>query len=258
MKPLKAIQATGARRMNPSPSPFRALAAVPALVMLASATAAQGQSVGSLQSTAPAAAQPAPAGQKPKTPATPSASKAAPEKAAVNNPSRYIGENDLAAYVNSVSAALAIRSRATDPFGQYQDPDARPVIRTPIAKTTRRVAPVQTFPFSEIINRIKVNTVMPAEKKFLIGTRTFNQGERMNLTFRMKNIPVEIVSVSAGEIGFRNAETGENATLKMHLLPAGMTPGTGRIEAPGMVRERKGDPIDLDSATSSEDAQNNS
>jgi hypothetical protein len=256
MKPLAPIHAPVTRRMKPSPSPFLAMVALPVSVLMASATVAPGQTAGSLSPAAPPAAKATQAAQKPKAAAA-AVAKTDSEKAPVNNPSRYIGENDLAAYVNSVAAVLSIRSRATDPFGQYQDPDARPVIRTPIAKTTRRVAPAQTFPFSDIINRIKVNTVMPAEKKFLIGTRTFNQGERMNLTFRMKNIPVDIVSVSAGEIGFRNAETGENATLKMHLLPAGMTPGTGGIEAPGMIREQKNAPIDLDSAISTLDDESN-
>ena len=253
MKPLSLIQAQPARRRNPSPSPLLAMVVAPFSVMLAFHSGTLAQSVGSIPAVAPQAAKPATAPQ--------AAKKAAPtgnaSPAATANPSRYIGENDLAAYVSSVSALLSIRNRATDPFGQYQDPDARPVIKTPIAKTTRRVAPTQTFPFSEIINRIKVNTVMPAENKFLIGTRTFRQGERMNLTFRMKNIPVDIVSVTASEIGFRNAETGENATLKMYLLPAGMTPGTGGIQAPGMIREQKNAPIDLDSAISTDGDESN-
>lgn len=172
-------------------------------------------------------------------------------------PSRLVGPAALPAYVRDLSASLSINRRATDPFGKYQDPDARPVIKTQIAKTTRRAPQAQTFPFSDIINRIKVNTVMPGEKKFLIGTRTFRQGETMSLTFRMKNIPVEIVSVTSSAIGFRNVETGETATLKMYMLPAGMTPGTNGIHAPGMIREQKNAPVDLDSPLSPDEAANN-
>lgn len=174
--------------------------------------------------------------------------------AAAIPPSRLVGPAALPTYIRDLSASLSINRRATDPFGKYQDPDARPVIKTQIAKTTRRAPQAQTFPFPDIINRIKVNTVMPGEKKFLIGTRTFRQGETMSLTFRMKNIPVEIVSVTSSAIGFRNIETGETATLKMYMLPAGMTPGTGGIHAPGMIREQKNAPVDLDSPLSPDEA----
>ncbi len=243
--------------MIPSPPPFVALALLPVAALLAASAGAAAQSVGDLSpSPAPAAEAPAAASAKPERADAPAAN-SAPDTAAIGTPSRYIGENDLAAYVKSVSSILSIRNRTTDPFGQYQDPDARPIIKTPVAKSTRRMAPAQSFPFSEIINRIKVNTVMPAEDKFLIGTRTFRAGETMNLTFRMKNIPVEITSVSAREIEFRNIESGEKASLRMFLLPAGMTPGSGGIQAPGMVREQRNAPVDLDSIAFPEDEETN-
>jgi hypothetical protein len=36
-----------------------------------------------------------------------------------------------------------------------------------------------------------------------------------------------------------------------------MTPGTGGIEAPGMIREQKNAPIDLDSGISTSDDESN-
>lgn len=172
-------------------------------------------------------------------------------------PSRYVGEADMEAYLQSLSAVFSMRERATDPFGQLQDPDAKPVVKTTVAKATRRPTPVQSFPFSDIINMIKINTVMPKEKQFLVGTRSFREGGRMALTFRMKNIAVEILSVTARQIDFRNLESGETASLKINLLPVGMTPGTSGITAPGMVKDQQNAPIELDSIISPEDPEQN-
>lgn len=162
-------------------------------------------------------------------------------------PSRYVGEGELDAYVESLSSVFSMRGRATDPFGQLQDPDAKPVIKTSVAKTSRRVAPAQATPFADIMRLIKVTTVMPGEKRFLIGTRSFKQGGRIPIVFRNKNVNAEIVSVNSQQIDFRNLDNGETASIKINLLPVGMTPGTGGITAPGMVPDRPNAPIELDS-----------
>ncbi len=172
-------------------------------------------------------------------------------------PSRYVGEADMQAYLQSQSTVFSMRERATDPFGQLQDPDAKPVIKTTVAKATRRIAPAQSFPFSDIINMIKINTVMTKEKQFLVGTRSFREGGRMSLSFRTKTINVEILTVSARQIDFRNLESGETAALKINLLPVGMTPGTSGITAPGMVRDQQNAPIELESNISPEDTELN-
>lgn len=161
------------------------------------------------------------------------------------------------AYLAEVSAAFSIRTRTTDPFGQLQDPDAKPIIKPTVAKATRRAPVPQAFPFQDIINMIRVNTVMPKDKRFLIGTRSFRQGERMALNFRMKNLQVEILAVSARRILFRNVESGETASLQMELLPVGMVPGNSGIAAPGMIREQANTPIDLDSAMPAEEPEPN-
>lgn len=164
-------------------------------------------------------------------------------------PSRFVGETDLAAYVQTLSTVLTSRSRTTDPFGQIQDPDAKPVIRS-TAPTKTRVTQVQTIPFSDIINKIKINTIMPGEGKFLIGTRSYKEGDHLTIIHRGKNITVLIASVKASRIEFRNVETGENAILKIELLPAGMTPGSRGITPPGMVPSQLDAPINLDNGNS--------
>ena len=139
-----------------------------------------------------------------------------------------------------------MRDRATDPFGQLQDPNAKPVIKASAAKPTRRAAPIQATPFSDIIRLIKVTTIMPKEKRFLVGTRSIKQGDRIPLSFRGKKIHVEVSSVTPLQIEFRNLDNNESAALNINLLPTGMTPGTGGITAPGMLPDRPESPLELD------------
>jgi hypothetical protein len=183
--------------------------------------------------------------QKPKPEA---AAPAADAKAAEILPSRYVTAEELPSYVNSLGGILTIRNRVTDPFGQYQDPNAKPVIKTTVAKV-KRFAPAQATPFSDIVRLIKVTTVMPAEKSFLIGTRTIKQGDQIPLSFRGKQIKVQIAAVTSGSIEFRNLENGEQASIPLNMLPVGMTPGSSGITAPGMVADRPDAPIDLDAGS---------
>jgi hypothetical protein len=163
-------------------------------------------------------------------------------------PSRYVGESDLEAYVASLSSVFSMKTRATDPFGQLQDPDAKPIVKPTMAKTTKRVTSVQVTPFSEIIRLIQVTTIMPGERGFLIGTRSFKQGDSFPINFRGRSIKVEVCSVSSRQIDFRNVESGETASIKLNLLPAGMTPGTtGKITAPGMVADHPNSPLEIES-----------
>ena len=173
------------------------------------------------------------------------------ETAPVNaTPSRYVSEADLDAYVQSISSIFSIKKRVTDPFGQMQDPDAKPVFKPTLAKTTRRVTQIQATPFSEIIRMIRVTTVMPLEKCFLIGTRSIKEGQRFIINFHAKNINIEVVSVTSQAIELRNLESGESSALMLNLLPAGMTPGTKGITAPGMVPDLPNAVIELDAGGS--------
>lgn len=228
---------------------YRSGALTPRLMLLSAlglmlAAPAQAQSATNFN-TKPLAPKAAPA-KKEKAAAASKAPASKEPAPASTTPSRYIGEAELDAFVESMSATFSMRGRATDPFGQYQDPDAKPVIKTSVAKTTRKVQTFQATPFSEIIRFLKVTTIMPGEKRFLLADRSFKQGERMPLLFRGKNISAQIIAVGATQIDFRNVETGETASLKMELLPMGMTPGTKGITAPGMVPANQNTPIELE------------
>ncbi len=78
----------------------------------------------------------------------PAAKEAGPVSA---TPSRYVGETDLDSYVESLAAIFSMRGRATDPFGQYQDPDAKPQIKTTPTRKEGRPTQIQLAPLSEIV-----------------------------------------------------------------------------------------------------------
>jgi hypothetical protein len=163
----------------------------------------------------------------------------------LNTPSRRVSPEELPEYIQAISAVLSICGRETDPFGQLQDPNAKPIIKPTIA-ATKRIAPMQATPFSEIVRLIKVTTIMPGERRFLIGNRSVKQGDRIPFAFRGKNIPVEVASVNSTRIQFRNLENGETAELSLRMMPPGMKPGNDGINAPGVTPDNPNAPIDLD------------
>ena len=163
-------------------------------------------------------------------------------------PSRHLSAAELKPYFDSVAAGFLIRGRAHDPFGQNQDPDAKPVIKASAPMAVRRAAPAQATPFSDIVRLLVVTTIMPGEKRFLVGTRSFKLGDIMPLNFRNKQLQVLITEVTSRQISFRNQASGETAVRKLDMLPAGMTPGSHGISAPGMVPDHPNAPIDLEAA----------
>ena len=183
----------------------------------------------------------------------PSATKGAKPASAVEKaiypPSRLVAPTELKAYIETLSSLLQIRGRATDPFAQAQDPNAPPVIKAPVAGMIKRPAPVLATPFPELIRRITITTVMPGEKRFLVGTRSIKQGDQIPLTFRGKPIHVQVTEVSSRQIGFRNLDSGEITLRKLDIMPAGMTAGQHGAIAPGMVADRPNLPIELDTAS---------
>ncbi len=190
------------------------------------------------------AAEPAAETPAAETPAQPAAAEPSARELAAT-PSRNVTQDQLKPYVESLSAVFSMRHRATDPFGLLQDPDAKPVVKPKLA-TKRRFEPVKATPFSDIVKLIKVTTIMPGERSFLIGNRMINQGDRLPLTFRGKNIMIEVAAVSSDRIEFRNLEDNETAALALKMLPAGMSPGAGGVTAPGMIPEDSNAPINLD------------
>ena len=167
-------------------------------------------------------------------------------------PSRYIAPEELQSYVQTVSLTFSIKNRRTDPFGQQQNPDAKPPPRiNTIRPTGPKNLPSPVTPFAEIVRSIRVTTVMPADRRFLVGDRAFKQGDRFPMKFRSgRSINVEIATVSSQEITFRNIDNGEIASLKISLMPPGMTQGNGKISAPGMVSGTANSPLEIEPTSS--------
>lgn len=161
--------------------------------------------------------------------------------------SRFVDQPGLASYVETLTASFSIKDRSIDPFGQLQDPNAKPIVKTPIAKTTQRSPILQATPFAEIVRLMVVNTIMPKEKKFLVGTRTVTQGDHVILNYRGRPIHVEIMDVSSQRIAFKNTDSGEIAQRKLDMLPQGMSAGHQEMAAPGMAPSGRNLPIELES-----------
>lgn len=209
-------------KMHPALLPARpALAAS----LLFSALPSTGQSAAGVN--AASAAPGAPATSTPATAAAP----ASPDL----GPSRYAG-GELAAYVRDLSARFAIRNRVTDPFGRFQNPDFKapqPTIRP--KSTGPRFKPEPPVAFADIVRSISVNMVDPEKQQFLIAGRAFRKGHIFPLQLPTgKQVKVQVIAVTASRIDFRNVGTGENASLKLDMLPAGMKRGTRDISAPGV------------------------
>lgn len=149
-------------------------------------------------------------------------------------------------YLAKMRAILAMNGRTQDPFGQYQDPNAKPVEPAPTTNV-RRFTSAKPTSFTEIIGRIKVSTIMPSEDRFLVGSKSFKRGDRFDITHKGRSTKVEVVAVEALKIEFKNIASGEIASLKINLLPPGMQQGSDGISTPGMTADKKDNGIDVDS-----------
>lgn len=160
-------------------------------------------------------------------------------------PSRYAGA-DIDAYVANLIGQFEIRNRATDVFGQLQDPNAKPVVKPTVArKAVKRFTSEPSKPLSSIVAQIEVTTVMPKSKRFLVGNRSIAQGEKLTLSHRGKQIQTQVMEVSSRQIVFKELETGELAVRQLKILPQGMTPGTRGITAPGMSPADSNPPLEV-------------
>jgi hypothetical protein len=161
-------------------------------------------------------------------------------------PSRYVG-TETDAYIHALSSRLASANRTTDPFGQLQDPAAKPS-QPKVAKSTlnKPAAGPTTKPFSEIVKQIRVTTVMPAEKRFLVGTRSLSTGDSFPLVSQGRRYQVKVIEVSAERILFRDLGSSEDGELRLDVIPQGMSRGIRGVLAPGMEASKADAPLEVD------------
>ncbi|MCP5538316.1 MAG: hypothetical protein H7A51_19045 [Akkermansiaceae bacterium] len=150
-----------------------------------------------------------------------------------------IGENRLA-WIEAMRNKLPITQRQVGPFGLAQDPEA--ALAKPAQKKMKEGA------FLNAIAAIKVNTVMPSESKFTIGSREFSKGDVFPVIRGQRQFNVEIVAIRADNILFKNIDTGEYVKRNLHTLPKGMTKNAPLDSVPGVVPANKKDdrPLNLD------------
>lgn len=171
-----------------------------------------------------------------------------PEAAPVDSqPSRFAGE-DTEPYIRARAAIFAMRNRMADPFGLNQDPNVKPVVRKIVSNKPRRQAALPPTPLSEIVKQIPVTTIMPGERKFLVGVRTFTEGDEFPLVYRGKTLQIKIEEVSAKQIIFKNISSGEVGLLQTNVLPPGMIAGGGNSRPAGMISTDEDAPLDLGSS----------
>lgn len=162
----------------------------------------------------------------------------------LTQPSRYAGI-ELENYVRVITSSFSMRGRAVDPFGRDQDPNAKPIVPKRTNSTIPTYKPAPVTPFPDIIAAIQVTTIIPAQRTFLVGQRSFSVGDRIKLnTEEGKIIPVLVVAVRSNAITFRNETTSETADLKLDLVPDGMSRGNN-VRPPGVVPAGGNAPLDI-------------
>jgi hypothetical protein len=165
-----------------------------------------------------------------------------------SQPSRFAGQ-EIEPYVAARAAVFSMRNRAVDPFGLFQDPNAKPTIRRVVTGLpSKRQTALPPTPLSDIIKLIRVTTIMPGERKFLVGVRSFSEGEEFSLIFQEKTIKMKVLEVTARRILFRNLDKGEEASLETEMLPPGMMVGAEGLRPPGMVSPTENMPLNLGSS----------
>jgi hypothetical protein len=159
--------------------------------------------------------------------------------------SRLVASEDVESYLSSIGSTLAMHRRPNDVFGLSQDTSVKPVVAAADGTISRRPI-ITATPLSEIVQQLKITTIIMGQKSFLVGTRTFTQGGQLPLSHRGKIIHAEVTEVTSQQISFRNKATGETAIRKMDMMPVGMTSGSKTMTLPGLVTDPANAPIELE------------
>ncbi|MFK7851105.1 MAG: hypothetical protein AB8D78_09020 [Akkermansiaceae bacterium] len=153
------------------------------------------------------------------------------------DPSRFTGKK-IEPYVLERAAVFSMRNRAEDPFMLTQDTTVKPQEKKIAPRKPRnRRAALPPTPLAEIVSLIRVTTIMPSEKKFLVGMRSFKESDEFSLKYKGKTMQMKVMEVTARKIIFQDLAKKESATLEMKMLPPGMIAGGDKIQPPGLVSQ---------------------
>lgn len=187
----------------------------------------------SLQGTTPAAAS----GTLVKSPPDIELLKSKPSRFAVGN---------IELYTTARVADLSMKGRATDPFGLFQDPDIKPVSKpTSPGGIKQPKGNFAAVPLAEIVKKMKVTTVMVKEKSFLSEGQVFKESGEVTINFQERTKRLKVLKVEPTQILFKDMDSGEEATLKTDVLPAGMNAGAEKIKPAGLVLPNENLPLIL-------------
>mgnify|MGYP001814717330 CR=1 FL=1 len=149
------------------------------------------------------------------------------------------GDEKLA-WIADMRTKLPITSREIGPFGMAQDPDAAVVKPQQLKR--------KTGAFLNAIAAIKVNAVMPSDRKFVIGAREVEVGDAFPVISGQRQFNIKIIAVKSDYITFKNVDTDEYVKRNLNTLPQGITRNTRIDSVPGVVAASKKDitPLNLD------------
>jgi hypothetical protein len=164
----------------------------------------------------------------------------------INKTSRY-ASIDIDAYIRTVSSTFSMRKRDRDPFGRHQDPNFKPPVAKTPTRTIAKYTPPPVTPFSDIVEAIRITTIIPAEQQFLVDGRSFRTGDEIKLnTGNGDLLTIHVVSVRADRVTFRHGVTNETADHALRMLPGGMQRGGGDgIRPAGVSSPDEEAPIDI-------------
>jgi len=153
---------------------------------------------------------------------------------------KFFSESERQEWLAEMKASLPIAHRQRGPFGLLQDPSKPVLVKK---KTVER-----SDAFLNAIGAIKVTAVLPADDKFVIGSREFVEGEVIPIIRGQKQFNVQIVSVSIDSILFKNVNSGEYVKRNMNTLPKGMSPNSKISSVDGVtpVGRHETAPLNLD------------
>lgn len=165
---------------------------------------------------------------------------AAPDREFKPSDAKFLSEDERQEWLAEMRASLPIAHRARGPFGFVQNPSA------PVAKKEK--APERSDAFLNAIGAIKVTAVLPADDKFVVGSREFREGDVLPVIRGSRQFNVKVVTVTLDSILFLNVDTGEYVKRNMNTLPKGMSPNgrMGSVKGVTPTGNNKPAPLNLD------------
>ncbi len=159
-----------------------------------------------------------------------------------SKPSRFaVGNIEL--YTAARISDLSMKSRATDPFGIFQNPVIKtghgPGITKPLGDNLPRPL------LAEIVKKMKVTAIMIKEKSFLSEGRVFKESGVVTVDFQDRLNRLKILRVEATQILFKDMDTGMEAMLRTDILPHGVDVGGVQFKPAGWVDPDENLPIIL-------------